>query len=56
MSEVEATELMNKHFRLLNGKSFYTNDGSLLIAKGLDDDNLSLELINKENFHKKILT
>jgi len=47
LSEEEAEEIMKHHFRLLNGKCFYTNDQKILIAQHNKDRTLDNLLVEK---------
>ena len=50
----EVTKFVEKHFRLLNGKCFFTNDNKLLIAKHIFDNSLNEILANIQFVNKKL--
>ncbi|WP_281309560.1 hypothetical protein [Flavobacterium flavigenum] len=54
MNEVDAEAIMTNYFRLLNGKSFYTNDEKFLIAQHTKDLSLN-DLIIEKSFNIKKL-
>jgi hypothetical protein len=48
LGETESAELVNAHFKLLNGKCFYTNNHKLLIAKYHSDNSIDPIFIQKQ--------
>jgi hypothetical protein len=54
LSNEDARQLVERNFKLLNGKSFYTNDNKLLIACH-KNDSLLIDFIKTENFINKSL-
>lgn len=50
----ESIKFLEMHFRLLNGKCFYTNDNKILIAKHFEDNSIKEILLNNQFVKKKL--
>ena len=54
LANEDARQLVERNFKLLNGKCFYSNNGKLLISKYKNDDSLN-SFIKEQVFNIKVL-